>query len=347
MTRTVKNILNTLLGFLIGGFFLYITLKGKSMDEIIRSLSEIKTSWAIGSAVSLIAVYFFRGLRWGVILKNSGFELKKRDLVNSVIIGYFINSFTPKLGELFRCTMIHRISGIKVSKLLGTVVTERVWDLIILALGLMVLFVTEYKRVFRLFDFGEMISGISVSTLIFSALGIAGLLLLVILFRIFRKKYGKMSLFTKVWNFVLEIWSTMVLTFKIKKFGLFMFLTGMIWVSLIMMNYCFLKSLNETEGFDFYFAIVVLFIGAIGWALPSPGGIGTTHYFILQLFLAFRLSESAGINFGILSNGLTFIFTILLGIVALIYNEIRIYHQKKSESHLVNDQKMANVPLSE
>ncbi len=95
-------------------------------------------------------------------------------------------------------------------------------------------------------------------------------------------------------------------------------------------------ALPETDDFSLYFAIVVLFVGGIGWAIPTPGGIGTTHFFILQLFIAFNLNETAGISFGILSNGLTFICTILFGITVLIYNEIRM---KKNKETNVDNQK--------
>jgi hypothetical protein len=60
-----------------------------------------------------------------------------------------------------------------------------------------------------------------------------------------------------------------------------------------------------------------LFVGAIGWALPSPNGIGTTHFIILNLFIVFGLSESSAVTFGILSNGLILIFTILYGLLAI------------------------------
>jgi lipoprotein signal peptidase len=66
--------------------------------------------------------------------------------------------------------------------------------------------------------------------------------------------------------------------------------------------------------------------------LPTPGGIGTTHYFIYQLFFIFNLSPNAGISYGVLSNGLTFVYTLGFGILALIYY---LFWQQKNEKYIL------------
>ena len=61
-----------------------------------------------------------------------------------------------------------------------------------------------------------------------------------------------------------------------------------------------------------------LVIGAVGWALPTPGGIGTSHFLMLQLFGIYELGEQIGVTFGIISKGTVFIFTILYGFIAIV-----------------------------
>ena len=82
------------------------------------------------------------------------------------------------------------------------------------------------------------------------------------------------------------------------------------------------------KEFRIYFAFVILFIGGIGWVLPSPGGIGTTHFILLHLFLVFGHDEFVGATFGVLSNGLTFIITIAYGLIAILITLIRNYYRK-------------------
>lgn len=332
MKKTLKNILQTLIGFIIGAFFLYLTLKNKNLSEIIESIRETDAGWAFLSGIALLFIFLFRAMRWKILLKNSGFHPKNIDVVSSIAVGYFVNSFTPKLGELIRCTSLNRIYDYKVSKLLGTVVSERVYDVLVMFLGVFVVLLFEFERLSQVFDLSAL--GVMLGTeslqgkLILLIIPFA----LILLYFIVRKRLKKLSIFNRIRNFIKELYSTVLLTFKIKQYRQFVVLTILIWVALVLMNYCFLMALPETNSFNMYFAVVVLFVGALGWALPTPGGIGTTHYLLLQLFIAFQLNPDDGINFGILSNGLTFVYTIAVGFIAVIFNESRILYLKRKSN---------------
>jgi uncharacterized membrane protein YbhN (UPF0104 family) len=106
----------------------------------------------------------------------------------------------------------------------------------------------------------------------------------------------------------------------------------MIWFLMVLVNYCCLLALPTTDSLNLYFAFVVLFVGTIGWAIPSPGGIGTSHFFVLQLFLLFNLSEETGITYGLLVNGIMVIFTIAGGLLAIIIvNSFKLLKKDKRE----------------
>lgn len=318
-----KNIAQTLIGVSLGGIFLFLTLKNKPLTEIAESLKHANLWWVALSGVALVAVFLFRAMRWRLLVSNVGYLPKKRHVAYALTMGYFINSFTPKVGEIVRCTTLYKKDGVPVSHSLGTVVSERVYDLIILGLGLIVIFALEINRLGHILDsLLNSISNLFSTNTLIAVIGAAVLAAAgYALFRYLSKK----GLFNRITAFVSDMMKTVRATFRIKNYKGFVALTILIWIALVAMNYCFLKSLPETNQHNLYFAAVVLFVGSIGWALPSPGGIGTTHFFILQLFLAFNLTESAGIAFGVLSNGLTFIYTIFFGVLAIILNTIKAF----------------------
>lgn len=318
-----KNIAQTILGVAIGGFFLFLTLKNKPLNEIGESLKAADMMWVALSGVALVAVFLLRAMRWRLLIDNVGYETKKRHVAYALTMGYFVNSFTPKLGEIMRCTTLHKKDGVPIANSLGTVVSERVYDLIILFLGLIIVFFFELNRLGHILDgLLQTISNLFSTNSLLTLLIAAGLTALsYALFRYLLKK----GLFNRITLFISDMMKTVRATFRIKNYRGFLLLTVLIWIALIAMNYCFLMSLPETNQHSLYFAIVVLFVGSIGWALPSPGGIGTTHFFILQLFLAFNLTESAGIAFGVISNGLTFLYTIVFGVLALILNTFKTF----------------------
>jgi uncharacterized membrane protein YbhN (UPF0104 family) len=144
---------------------------------------------------------------------------------------------------------------------------------------------------------------------------LVGLVLVIVSLILIFRRYKLMN---KIRSFLKEFWATVKNTFRIRSSRLFALQTIMIWLMMVLMNYCCLRSLPSTENLSLYFAFVVLFAGTIGWAIPSPGGIGTTHFFVLQLFLLFNLGEETGITYAILVNGITVLFTIFGGLLAII-----------------------------
>lgn len=310
-----KNYLQSIIGVLIGTVFLYLTLKGKNLSELTDNLQQAKVSWLLISGICLLAILFVRALRWNVMLENIGYKVENRKVFYSVVLAYFVNSFTPRLGEIVRCTTLSKDGNVPVAQSLGSVIMERVYDLLVLFLGLFVIAVLEVDRLGEIFEkITETIqTTVANSMTALLILVVGGLLLLGLLVFL----ASRFQIFNKIKAFVFDMIESVKSSLLMKKIGLFIAYTVVIWSLLVLMNYCFLLALPQTDNLSLYFAMIVLFVGAVGWALPSPGGIGTTHYIILQLFLIFNLSEDAGITFGILSNGVVFIYTIIFGLIAL------------------------------
>lgn len=312
----MKKIINSIVWVLVGGFFLYLTLKGKPLDVMFDSVSSADPLWVGMNGLAIIVVFFLRGYRWQLLLQNGGENPRYIFVLYSLLMGFFVNSFTPRLGEIARCTMLKKANDVPIAKSLATMVTERMWDVLILFLGLLVIFIVEAKRLAVVWD--QLIDSIRLliqeNAFLFVGIMLGLVAVLVILYLVLKKR----KVFEKGRSFLLEFWQTLKLSFKIKRYPRFLFVTLLIWVALVFMNLFSLMALKETSGYSIYFAFLVVFVGGIGWMIPSPSGIGTTHFIILHLFLAFQLPESAGIAYAVLSNGLTFGYTILIGGISLI-----------------------------
>lgn len=318
MHKTHKHIIHSLTGVIIGGGFLYLTLRNKPLRPIWESLVGVDLFWIFISFFCLLITFYIRALRWQVLLEESGSRKAGSKVFTALLLGYFTNSFTPKFGEVVRCLVLKRTTGAPLSISLGTVMAERLYDMIILIVGLLTILLMEVNRLQELID--STLGGIT------HIYGYGYLIsipfILAIITGLFLLSMKSRNQITHRWirqilEFLQKMFSTLGNGFKIRRRGRFIILTALIWISLAGLNLCYLKALPETHEFPALFAVIVLFIGSIGWALPSPGGIGTTHFFILQLFLAYDLDPNAGISFGLLSNGLIFIFTMILGLWAL------------------------------
>lgn len=317
-----KHIINAATGIIIGGFFLFLTLRNKPLDEIFSLLLTARTGWILLSIVFLVIMFFFRAYRWKLLLENNGMSPHIKNVSYSLLLGFFINSFTPKLGEIIRCTSLNKSSDVPVSKSFGTVISERIYDLLALIIAVAVILFLEMDRLRDLISSAFNSIRVSIAdSIIKLGLLVLGIALVILSMVLIFKRYKLMN---KIRSFLKEFWSTVKKTFRIKSSRVFTLQTVLIWFLMVLVNYCCLRALPSTEDLSLYFAFVVLFAGTIGWAIPSPGGIGTTHFFVLQLFLLFNLSEETGITYGLLVNGVTVLFTIFGGLLAIIIvNSIR------------------------
>lgn len=325
-----KNIINAAAGIIIGGFFLFLTLRNKPLDRIFELLAEAQTKWILLSILFLLIMFIFRAYRWKLLIENDGSSPDIKKVSYSLLLGFFVNSFTPKLGEIVRCTSLQKSSGIPVSRSFGTVISERIYDLIALLLALALILVLEFSRLQDLIKAAVYsIKNTISSNLLNLSLFIGGLILVIIALVLIFRHYKLMD---RIKSFIREFWATVKKSFRIRSSRLFLFQTVMIWFLMVLVNYCCLLALPTTDSLNLYFAFVVLFVGTIGWAIPSPGGIGTSHFFVLQLFLLFNLSEETGITYGLLVNGIMVIFTIAGGLLAIIIvNSFKLLKKDKRE----------------
>ncbi|MEM6800479.1 MAG: lysylphosphatidylglycerol synthase transmembrane domain-containing protein [Bacteroidota bacterium] len=322
MSNQLKTLLQFVIGIALAAGLLYYVYQDRALEEIWSDLSKADIFWVLMSGLTLFGIFIARTLRWQMMLESSGFYPKKKHTLLSVLILYLVNSLTPKVGEIVRCTILYRTDKVPVASALGTVVTERVIDALVLFGGLGLIFLFEIERLGGLFSevfaiVSEKFGGIDSNILIGGAIGLVILGIAGIWFLSSKKTDGD-GLMGKVKSFALNMLDSGKSIFQLEKPWLFIVYTILIWGLLILMNYFFILALPDTNELGLYFAILLLFIGGLGWALPVPGGVGTTHIIVLQLFLAFDLTERAGQNIGALSNGVTFVFSILYGLIALL-----------------------------
>ncbi|MDX2249075.1 MAG: lysylphosphatidylglycerol synthase transmembrane domain-containing protein [Bacteroidia bacterium] len=341
MKKYLKTILQLVIGLGIATALLYLTFRDRSLEDLFQSMKEADIFWMLMGAVALFGVFFFRGMRWKLMLDSSGHPADTLNTIASVFICYLVNSATPKLGEVARCSVMLRTDKIPIPASLGTVITERAFDVIVLLAGIGLIFLVEFQRLSDLFSqmFGKIFGGIQNGLGILLIAGLAGVVLTVGAWYVLRLGKSRKGFAGKIYGFVYTMFQAVKSVFFLQKPGWFFFHTFMTWACLILMNYFFILALPDTHDLGIYFAVLILFIGGIGWALPVPAGMGTTHFIVYQLFLAFGLEGSAGQNIGFFSNGATLVFTVLYGVIGWIFFMIvenRIEKNKKIPNPSLN-----------
>lgn len=260
----------------------------------------------------------FRGLRWNVILEPMGYRAGNWTSVHSVAFGYCMNNLVPRSGELARCTLLNRAEKIPVDKLIGTVILERVVDLLLLLVVLLLAFVLHADAIHILLSGAEhdgpQEGGGSSLLIIFGAVGIVGLALGIWILR----RFSHIGIIAKVNRFLLGIWTGLKAIVYVRRKGLFALYSIGIWACWLLMTFMVMKALEATRGMGLDDTIFFMGAGSLGMIVPTPGGAGAFHGMSELAFAALGYDRMVGKIFALISWTGKTTFDILVGAIGFV-----------------------------
>ncbi|MEM8896548.1 MAG: lysylphosphatidylglycerol synthase transmembrane domain-containing protein [Bacteroidota bacterium] len=328
MNKQLIKVLKYVGGIGLGAILLYFAFKGASLETIGEQLKNANLSWVLLSIGIGLFSHYVRALRWRMQFKASGYNPPLPNVFSSTMFMYLTNLAFPRAGEIARCTALLRSDKIPIATSIGTVIVERVFDVMVLFLLVLLAFGLESATIYgyineALASFSGISSG---STLLLGAGGV--LVVLGVLFWLFRKKIIASSLFQKVMAFAKKLWDSAISIRKIEKPGLFIVYTFIIWLCYWLMTYVVFFSLPDFQELNLsfvYFSLLVTIIGAFGYALPVPGGIGPYHAAVIFTFIAFQVhpdpevSGNLGRTFAIIIHSSHLILQFVGGALGYLY----------------------------
>ncbi len=269
----------------------------------------ICVSFALGYGATVM-----RGLRWNLMLEPMGYKAGRWTSIHSVAFGYCMNNLIPRSGELARCTMLNRAEKIPVDKLIGTVILERIVDLLLLALVMLLAFIVKADALSALLasgnDTGVANSSGKGSWILY--IFIVGILLIIVFFMLLR--YMKEHhIIKRINSFIVGMTEGVKSIFKIKKQFLFWFFSFSIWSLWLLMAYCSMSALRETSHLTFTDTIFFTAAGSLGMIVPTPGGAGAFHGMAVLAFQALGYNGESGRIYALISWSLKTTFDILVG----------------------------------
>ena len=321
MMRVLVNIIKPLIFFLFGCLLLSFAIKGIDLSNFTATLSSIPI-YLVGISMFLgYLAFVFRGLRWQLLINPLGFSPRRSDLIHSIAFGYLFNSFIPRSGELARCTALNRTTGIPVSTLFGHVLLERLIDFILLALCVLLSIVLNYKDVLQ---FVEIISiPRQLITYIFFFIA-----LIIIIYKTRKFFLTKVQL-QQISSFTLGIKTGFTSIKNIPNKLLFFTYTVLIWICYLFMSVVCFYCFNETQDLNLGHGLFVLVAGGLGMVVPTPTGIGSYHYLVIQALMILNISREVSQFFAIIVHSSQALMIIISGFLAMLilYNRKRKNHE--------------------
>ena len=309
----------------LGLLIIWLSLKDLTTAERTQILHSFRTanySWVVLSIILGICSHILRAARWVLFFEPMGLKPRFKVTFYAVMIGYFANMAFPRLGEVTRCGILSKYEKVPFQKALGTVVTERAIDMLIFFLLFLLMFFTQLGTIREYLDekiYPNLVAKFGTlhySRMIFLSLG-GFLVILAGLWFAVRKRVMASKTYHKVRDLVIGFWEGLKSLSQVRKPGLFVIYSVVIWVLYFFMLYVIFFCFAETASLSPGAGLSALVLGSVG-IMVTPGGIGLYPAIIQETLLLYGIAKPTGLALGWISWSAQTLMILVLGGASLL-----------------------------
>ncbi|MDR3219509.1 MAG: flippase-like domain-containing protein [Dysgonamonadaceae bacterium] len=313
------NFSKTFIPLVFGLFIFWIVFRKLDFKEIFRILRNEANFWIIALSLPFgLIANIVRAWRWDLLIRPLGYTPKKSNLIYAVLGTYGVNLAIARLGEVWRCTMINRYEKVPFTKLIGTMITDRLFDTIAVALIVIAAFVLNvpyfnsffiqhpelYDKLYALFS--------SVWTYIVLAILVG---MVWFCFSCFKNK----PFIRKTKDSLFNIWEGIRSIVRMKEKWLFVFYTFSIWFGYFLYFYICFFAFPFTKDLGWNCGLIAFGMSSLAMAVPVQGGIGAWHAIVIAVLMGFGLSQTDAGAFAVCVHTIQAIaFTALFGLFGVL-----------------------------
>lgn len=326
-SSTLKNLITVLVSIAIAGLFLWLALRGLDFDKIKGSLQKANYLWVAFAAVFGVSAYWFRAIRWNLLLEPMGHKISNTNSLWSLSFGYLMNLTIPRSGEVARSTALYGVEKVPVDKSFGTIILERVVDLVCMGIFALLTLIFKYDALLAFYKAAtqqkNQTTPKSDSNITYIILGCV--VFIVILLLVFRKSLQKLSIYNKVIDFGKGIIEGLKSILTLEQKGKFILYTAGIWICYFFASYLVCFALPETSNFTPADGCFILVVGTLGMIIPASGGIGAFNLAMKFGFTALFISMGKdaveggelGLAYSFITLPLQIIIMLVMGLISI------------------------------
>ena len=318
MKKKILNILKYVAFTSLGATLFWLVYRNQDSTQIWYVLvNNVNYFWIIVSLFLGLLSHISRTLRWKIALEPLGENPRTINAFITVMASYFMNLLLPRMGEFIRCGMLSKYEKIPFSKLFGTVITERIVDLImLLSISVAVLFI-EFDKIISFSNAHpqvlEKVTNVLKTPYLWGGL-LALALGLFYYLKISSKKNGKNKLEIIINDFVQGIKSVL----SMKRYKAYIAHTLFIWLMYFLMLYMVFLSFEPTAHLKPLAGLVTFVMSSFGMVAPVQGGIGAWHFMAESALGLYGIDSSTGKIFALLAHSSMNLMVIIIGSICII-----------------------------
>jgi len=319
-----KKLLNIgkYLGFLALGIFLFwLSFRKIDISLIWHELSEANYLWAFVALLIAGLSHVFRAMRWNLMIESMGYTTRLSTTFFAVMIGYLANTAVPRMGEFMRCGVLTKKDKIPFNTLFGTVISERLFDMLVLLILMTTVIFGQWTR---LGDFVMQWIRPFVATIGSQAVWLLVLVviaLIVIAIGLFfyltrRKQLNRFPGYKKMYALISGFAQGVKTITQVRQKGLFLLYTLLIWLSYALMVYIPFFMFPETDTLSPMAGVTLLALGSLGMVAPVPGGIGAYHFITNSVLTSlYGISAHIAGSFAVITHAGQTLLNVIVGSV--------------------------------
>jgi len=292
--------------------------RGIDWQTVVNALdSEMKWGWMLFSFPFGILAQVFRALRWRQALEPMGEYPRRHTCINAIFLSYASSLVIPRVGEFLRCGVLTRYEGTNFSRSVGTVVCERVVDMLMIAVLCAGVILFQIPVFLRFMDrtgtsFEQILRGFTATGYLVT--GICGVLALALMIFLFRK----LHFFDKTRSVVRDLFEGLLSIRYIRNKWMFLFNSVGIWVAYFLHFYLTFYCFSFTENLGIMAALVAFVVGTFAVLVPTPNGAGPWHFAVKTVLVLYGVEATAGAMFVLIVHTLQTLLVVALGLYAVL-----------------------------
>ncbi len=288
--------------------------RGIGWEALVDALShKMSWTWMLLSMPFGILAQVLRAVRWRQVLAPAGERPRLSTCTHAIFLSYASSLVVPRVGEVLRCGILKRYEGSNFTCCLGTVVTERIIDTLLILLLSLLTFLTQIPVFLHFFrETGVSLDGLlsrfsMTGWLVTAVCGLLALVCIVLVSRRFR-------LFSKTKSVVSDLKNGLLSVRKVESPLLFWLYSVGIWVSYFLHFYLTFFCFDFTAGLGPMAALVAFVVGTFAVLVPTPNGAGSWHFAVKTVLVLYGVGQTEAALFVLIVHTLQTLLVALLGV---------------------------------
>lgn len=321
MKDTLKKSIKFIISAALAVLLLWFSFREVDWSDFSDGLKSFRWEFIALSMLAGAFSFWLRGLRWRMLLLPIDPNTKRITTFNGINVGNISNFVFPRIGEFVRCGVITRRTTAPYDKVLGTVVLERGWELLVMILLFLVVIFAGFDR-FGSFFMEKIWTPVSAKWW----LVLVAFVVIAASLYVARALREKNAVCAKIWGVISGVIQGFTSCLRMEKKWMFFAYTLFIWLVYWLMAAAILWASTSGDFADLNMidALFLSLVGGLGFVIPVPGGIGAFHFVIqLALFEVYGIPKDVGLVYATVSHTSQALTQIFFGAVSYAYESLK------------------------